>query len=240
MVARGDLGVEMPFDEVPIVQKTIIKACNRAGKPVITATQMLESMISSPRPTRAEATDVANAILDGTDAVMLAGETASGQYPIEAVKTMAAIALRAERAFFDGSDYRARLNPTRDVTTAVARAVADIAREVNAKAILCATTTGSTARLVSQCRPQTPVFGVTIRPETFRCLALSWGVRPCLVEQVGDTESMMVTTVQAAVAVGAVRAGDTVVITAGIPVNIPGNTNMIKVHVVGNPIRAVG
>ena len=145
MVARGDLGVEMPFDEVPIVQKMIIKACNRACKPVITATQMLESMMTCPRPTRAEATDVTNAIFDGTDAVMLSGETASGDYPDTAVKTMARIALRAEAAFLGDAAYNSRLLPADDVTTAVARASGVIATRIGAKAILCATTSGSTA-----------------------------------------------------------------------------------------------
>lgn len=239
MVARGDLGVEMPFDEVPIVQKMIIKACNRAGKPVITATQMLESMMTCPRPTRAEATDVANAIFDGTDAVMLSGETASGDYPETAVKTMARIALRAEAAFFKDSGYKSRLMPTHDVTTAVARATADIAGEIGAAAILCATTSGSTARLVSQYRPAVPIVGVTTIPETYRQLALIWGVQPCLVSEVGDTESMMDTTIAAAQAMHAVKLGDRVVITAGVPVNSPGTTNLIKVHVVGAPTRTI-
>lgn len=149
MVARGDMGVEMDFDEVPLVQKRIIRQCNRVGKPVITATQMLESMISCPRPTRAEATDVANAILDGTDAVMLSGETAVGQYPVQAVRTMAQIARKADAALYQLHDYAQRLAPPANVTEAVARAGAEIAEQINAAAILCATTSGSTARRVA-------------------------------------------------------------------------------------------
>jgi pyruvate kinase len=239
MVARGDLGVEMPFDEVPIVQKKIIQACNLAGKPVITATQMLESMISCPRPTRAEATDVANAILDGTDAVMLSGETASGMYPEIAVKTMAQIAARAEAALLSGSANRDRLGAARDVTTAVARATAEIAIEIGAKAILCATSSGSTARRVSQYRPSLPIIGVTTELATYRFLALVWGINPVLVNEVHDTEAMMDTTINAATSTGIVKQGDQVVLTAGVPVNRPGHTNLLKVHVIGDPIRAI-
>jgi len=239
MVARGDLGVEMPFDEVPMVQKRIIRACNCAGIPVITATQMLESMITCPRPTRAETTDVANAIFDGTDAVMLSGETASGDYPDIAVRTMAKIALKADTAFLQDSAYRARLPLARDITTAVARATADIAGEIGAKAILCATSSGSTARRVSQYRPKVPIVGVTTQPATFRWLALVWGVTPRLVSEVHDTEAMMDTTIEAARDMGAVKSGDLVVLTAGVPVNRPGFTNLIKVHIVGDPVRAM-
>ncbi len=236
MVARGDLGVEMPFDEVPIVQKTIIKACNRAGKPVITATQMLESMIQNPRPTRAEATDVANAILDGTDAVMLSGETAAGQFPVEAVKTMARIALRAEAAFFKETDFARRLAPPADVTGAVARATAEMAQQLHATAILCATTTGGSARKVAQFRPNVPILGVTTSRATFHQLALTWGVTPYLMGPVSDTDAMMLTTMQAAQQVKMVKPGDRVILTAGVPVNNPGTTNLIKVHTIGQPL----
>ena len=239
MVARGDLGVEMPFDEVPIVQKKIILACNLAGKPVITATQMLESMIACPRPTRAEATDVANAILDGTDAVMLSGETASGQYPEIAVKTMAQIAARAEAALLAGTANRDRLGVARDVTTAVARATAEIALEIGARAILCATSSGSTARRVSQYRPSLPIIGVTTELSTYRFLALVWGIIPVLVNEVHDTEAMMDTTINAAISTNIVKHGDQVVLTAGVPVNRPGHTNLLKVHVIGDPVRAI-
>src|SRR5262249_40412979 len=152
------------------------KACNRAGKPVITATQMLESMMQSPRPTRAEAADVANAILDGTDAVMLSGETAAGQFPVEAVRTMARIAVRAEAAFFRESGFARRLAPPTTVTEAVARATAEMAEQLDARAILCATTSGGTARLVAQYRPDVPILGATTSRATYHQLALTWGV----------------------------------------------------------------
>lgn len=238
MVARGDLGVEMPFDEVPIVQKKLILACNRAGKPVITATQMLESMIQNPRPTRAEATDVANAILDGTDAVMLSAETAAGQYPLEAVRVMARIAVRAEAAFFPMGQYASRLPEPTDVTGAVARAASDIAEQIGAKAILCATTTGSTALRVAQQRPPVPIMGVTANPETYHRLALSWGVLPALIERQEDTESMLNATLEAARRAHLVRDGHKVVLISGVPVNNPGTTNLIEVHTVGQKLSS--
>jgi len=236
MVARGDLGVEMPFDEVPIVQKRIIARCNRAGKPVITATQMLESMIQNPRPTRAEATDVANAILDGTDAVMLSGETAVGQYPVEAARTMARIALRAEQALFQRAEYDQRLDPPNNVTEVVARAAAGIACELDAAAILCATTSGGTARMVAKYRPNVRIVGVTTHEASFRQLALIWGVAPALIGPVTDTDTMMQATIEAAQRKRFVKPGDRVVLTAGVPVNNPGTTNLIKVHTVGQPL----
>jgi pyruvate kinase len=232
MVARGDMGVEMDFDEVPLVQKRIIRQCNRAGKPVITATQMLESMISCPRPTRAEATDVANAILDGTDAVMLSGETAVGQYPVQTVRTMAQIARKAEGALYQLHDYALRLAPPANVTQAVARATAEIAEQIDAAAILCATTSGSTARRVAQYRPDVPILGVTTSRETYYQLALTWGVTPLLIEPVSDTDTLIANTVLAAQAGKLVREGDLVVLTAGVPVNNPGTTNLIKVHTI--------
>lgn len=237
MVARGDLGVEMPFDEVPIVQKKIILACNRACKPVITATQMLESMMQNPRPTRAEATDVANAILDGTDAVMLSGETAAGQFPVEAVQTMARIALRAEAALFENPEFDRRLPVPHGVTEAVARATATIASEIRAKTILCATTSGATARRVAQHRPRVPIVGVTTETATYRQLALTWGVQPLLVERVHDTDAMLQVTVDAAAEARLVKEGDKVVLTAGVPVNNPGTTNLIQVHTIGQDFK---
>ena len=236
MVARGDLGVEMPLYEVPIIQKQIIRACNRAGKPVITATQMLESMIENPRPTRAEATDVANAILDGTDAVMLSGETAVGRFPIDTVQIMAKIALEAEAAFFKEAVYAQRLGPPRDVTSSMARATAAIASELNARAILCATTSGSTALRVAQYRPRVPILGATTDPDTYHRLALSWGILPCLIPPVTDTDTMMQTTIEAAQRIKLVKVNDRVILTAGVPVNNPGTTNLIKVHTVGQPL----
>ncbi|HZO91208.1 MAG TPA: pyruvate kinase [Chthonomonadaceae bacterium] len=236
MVARGDLGVEMPFDEVPLVQKRLIGKCNRAGKPVITATQMLESMIQNSRPTRAEATDVANAILDGTDAVMLSGETAVGQFPVEAVRTMARIAHRAEEALFHKAEYDRLLQPANNVTEVVARASGQIACDLDARAILCATTSGGTARMVAKYRPNVPILGVTTTETTYRQLALIWGVDPVLIGPVADTDTMLLATIEAAQRQCFVRAGDRVILTAGVPVNNPGTTNLIKVHTVGQPL----
>ncbi len=240
MIARGDLGVEMPIDEVPLIQKEIIALCNRAGKPVITATQMLESMISAPHPTRAEATDVANSILDGTDAVMLSGETAVGQYPIEAVQVMHRIAFRAEQALKEGIVVQPNqpVAGSLSVTEAVAEAVCHIAYDINACAIICATTSGSTARLVSKYRPKTPIVAFTPFESTYRQLALSWGVQPRLIPQVYTMEEMLQTAVNTAVDMGLAHEGDKVVITAGVPIGVPGNTNLIKVHTIGQPIVA--
>lgn len=236
MVARGDLGVEMDLDEVPIVQKRIIRACNRAGKPVITATQMLESMISNPRPTRAEATDVANAVLDGTDAVMLSGETAVGQFPIEAVKIMGRIAMRAEEAFFAETGFARRLLTPKTVTEVVACATADMAENLKARAILCATSTGTTAQRVAQYRPNVPILGITTNQKACARLALTWGVLPCCIAPVDDTDSLMYAVIAAAKEHKMVRDGDCVVLTAGVPVHSPGTTNLIKVHTVGQPL----
>ena len=233
MVARGDLGVEMDFDEVPIVQKRLIRACNKAAKPVITATQMLESMMNCPRPTRAEAADVANAILDGSDAVMLSGETASGQFPIESVKTMSRIALRTEKALFQEPGYASRFEHSIDITAAVGSAATEIAKEIGAKAILCATTTGGTVRQTSSHRPPMTILGVTPDHETYRRLALIWGVQPCLIDEVDNTDSMMSATLEAAEQNLKLRPGDRVVLTAGVPVNEQGTTNLIRVHTIG-------
>ncbi len=232
MVARGDMGVEMPFDQVPLVQKEIIRLCNRVGKPVITATQMLESMIQNPRPTRAEATDVANAILDGTDAVMLSGETAAGEFPLQAVRTMARIAQTAEKAFFQDLDFDDRLKLEKRATNAVAHAAVVLAEQIKASAILCATTSGGTARAVAQHRPSVPILGVTTELATYRQLALTWGVTPALIDSVENTDAMIESTLQAALAQGFVKQGSRVVITAGVPVNNPGTTNMIQVRTI--------
>lgn len=240
MVARGDLGVEMPIDEVPLIQKEIIVRCNRAGKPVITATQMLESMISAPRPTRAEATDVANSILDGTDAVMLSGETAVGQYPVEAVSIMHRIAVRTEQALQEGVVVQPNqpVAGSLSVTEAVAEAVCHIAYDIDARAIICATTSGSTARMVSKYRPKTPIVAFTPHESTYRQLALSWGVQPRLIPPVSTMEEMLQTAVNTAVELGLASEGDKVVITAGVPIGVPGHTNLIKVHTIGQPIVA--
>lgn len=238
MVARGDLGVEIPFDEVPLVQKQIIKLCNQAGKPVITATQMLESMVQNARPTRAEAADVANAILDGTDAVMLSGETAAGQYPVEAVQTMARIALRTEGELFRRGNAQRDFDPPRNTTEVVARAAADIACELRAAAILCSTTSGGTARMVAKYRPRVPILAVTNYEPTIRQLALTWGVTSLLIGPVSDTDTMMASTVNAALHARRIKVGDQVILTAGIPVNNPGTTNLIKVHTAGMPFNS--
>jgi len=235
MVARGDLGVETPAEEVPFHQKRIIRACNIAGKPVITATQMLQSMIEWPTPTRAEASDVANAVLDGTDAVMLSGETAVGAYPVEAVETMARICTGAEAhlplgRFLDGEGCDVAF-PT--VTEAISEATVEIAAEVGAKAIVTSTMSGATARMVARHRPAVPVIAVTPEPRTLMRLTMVWGVTPVLVARFGTTDEMVVLMVQAAYRAGVVRRGDLVVLTAAIPFGGEGVTNMLKVHVVG-------
>ncbi len=230
MVARGDLAVETSIEEVPIVQKSIIGLCNRVGKPVITATQMLESMIEHPRPTRAEAADVANAVLDGTDALMLSGETAIGAHPIEVVATMAAIAERAETVLPYEQLLRERERErTEETGEAIALAAAQAAEAIGAAAIIAATDSGSTARRVARLRPRRPIVAVTHTPATWRQLALTWGVRPVLVEQVGDIDALIMRGVRAAVDLGVARPGDQVVVTAGVPIGRPGTTNLLKV-----------
>jgi pyruvate kinase len=234
MVARGDLGIEAPAEDVPIAQKRIIRACNQAGKPVITATQMLDSMIRNPRPTRAEASDVANAILDGSDAIMLSGETAVGRYPVQAVQTMARIAGVTERSM----PYADWLQRTRDtssisVTDAIGQVASEIAAGLDAKAIITSTISGATARRVAMHRPITPIIAPSPSQTTCRQLALVWGVQPLLVEQFTDTDTMIATAVGAAQARHLVEEGDLVIITAGVPVGGAGLTNMLKVHRVG-------
>jgi pyruvate kinase len=231
MVARGDLGLEIPLEEVPLVQKRIIHASNAAGLPVITATQMLQSMIQNPYPTRAEVTDIANAILDGTDAVMLSEETAVGRYAPQSVRMMARIAERTEQAL----DYRHLLQMKLDArATSVAEAIAqgslEIAEDLHARAIICSTTSGSTARLISKNRPRAPIIGATSSPETYRQLALSWGVVPVMVPATHETDTRLADSVRVARERELVAAGDLVVIIGGVPVGEPGHTNMIKVQ----------
>jgi pyruvate kinase len=234
MVARGDLGVETPPEEVPFHQKRIIRACNRAGKPVITATQMLQSMMDWPTPTRAEASDVANAIMDGTDAVMLSGETAVGDYPVESVRTMATICANAE-AHLDPSDYPpGGVDSSHgSVTEAISHATVEIAAEVGVHVILTATMTGTTARMVARHRPPVPIVAVTPNEQTLRYLALVWGVSPLIVSNFRTTDEMVFMIVRAAHREGIVKKGDQVILTAGIPFGGEGLTNMLKVHVVG-------
>ncbi|MEJ2209612.1 MAG: pyruvate kinase [Anaerolineae bacterium] len=234
MVARGDLGVEAPPEQVPIIQKQIIKLCNEASKPVITATQMLDSMIRNPRPTRAEASDVANAIFDGSDAVMLSGETAVGSYATEAVRMMSRIAEVTERSL----PYREWLQrgfmlQARTVTEAISQVASEIASELGAKAIIASTVTGGTARRVASTRPATPIISPTPRLSTFRQLALVWGVVPLLVDEFSDTDTMIVTVAEASQSRGLVEDGDLVIITAGVPLGGTGLTNTLKAHRVG-------
>lgn len=232
MVARGDMGVEFPAEEVPIIQKEMIQKCNAAGKPVITATQMLDSMIRNPRPTRAEASDVANAVYDGTDAIMLSGETASGKYPLESVQTMARIALRTEQALsYDG--YTGRKHGA-TVTDAISHATVQAAAELGAAAIITSTQSGWTARMVAKYRPRAPIIAVTTEEATARRLNLLCGVYPVMGETITTTDEMMQEAVMRSLSAGLIRNGDLVVITAGVPVGVPGTTNLLKVHVVGD------
>jgi pyruvate kinase len=237
MVARGDLGVEIPAEEVPLVQKVLIKKCNAVAKPVITATQMLDSMQRNPRPTRAEASDVANAIFDGTDAIMLSGETAAGDYPVESVQTMHNIATRTEQAL----NYSAMLRKkTREevssITTAIGQSVAHTAYNLSAAVILSATESGYTARVVSKYRPKSPIVAVASNPKVIRKLNLVWGVTPILGKEASSTDEMFDYTISTALESGSIKQGDLVVITAGVPVGESGTTNIMKVHVIGEVI----
>jgi pyruvate kinase len=230
MVARGDLGVEIGPALVPLLQKRIIQKALEHGKPVITATQMLETMVHSPEPTRAEASDVANAILDGTSAVMLSAETATGDYPVEAVAYMDRIA----RAVEPSLDYRHELpeaheNPT--IGQAMSNAACDLAEALHAKAILVPTFTGRTASAVARLRPRRPIVALTHVDWAMRQLALEWGVTPVMISETNDVEDLWRLAVDAARDAGILESGDRVVITAGTAVNIPGTTNVIKVDV---------
>ena len=229
MVARGDLGVAVPLATVPRLQKMLIGKANRAGKPVITATQMLRSMQDSPRPTRAEVTDVANAVLDGTDAIMLSEETAIGRFPLEAVRMMAAIAADAESVFpFEAWIHRFETGgPLPD---AVARAACSMAADIDAAAIVTCTQSGGTARRVARYRPRAPILAPTPHAETYRRLALVWGITPLLNQSQPTTDELIAGAVGAALAAARVQRGDTVVITAGVPVGRAGMTNLIKVE----------
>lgn len=235
MVARGDLGVEIPAEEVPLVQKELIKKCNTLGKPVITATQMLDSMQRNPRPTRAEASDVANAIFDGTDAIMLSGETAAGQYPVEAVQTMHNIASRAEQALDHKELLSARSKDTEhNITDAIGQSVAHTALNLEVNAIITPTESGHTARMISKYRPKAPIIAATSNDHVLRRLALVWGVYPQLGQKAETTDEMLAIAVEESVNSGLVSHGDLVVITAGVPVGEAGTTNLMKIHVVGD------
>jgi pyruvate kinase len=237
MVARGDLGVEIPAEEVPPLQKRMITEANRLGKPVITATQMLESMVMRNRPTRAEASDVANAIIDGSDAVMLSAETATGKYPVEAVSVMHRIAVTIERSL----DYRAILaqkagGMARTVTDAISHATAQAALDLEARAIITATESGHTARMVAKYRARAPVVAATPRLVTACRLSLVWGVVPLVIPPAETTEKLVGHAITAALSAGLIVPGDLVVITAGVPAGIPGTTNLMQVHTVGDVI----
>lgn len=235
MVARGDLGVEIPVEEVPLVQKMIIDKCNRAGKPVITATQMLDSMMRNPRPTRAEASDVANAIFDGTDCIMLSGETANGKYPLDAVRTMARISERTEQSLnYEEILEKRRLTRADNVPNAISYSACTTAAELGASAIITATQSGHTARMVSRYKPQAPIIAVTPYNNVARKLSLSWGVYPLLTRKMESTDEVIERSVEQAIQSGFVTKGELVVIAAGIPVGYTGTTNMIKVHIVGD------
>ena len=225
MVARGDLGVEIPTEEIPVVQKLMIKKCNEAGKPVITATQMLDSMMRNPRPTRAEVTDVANAIYDGTDAIMLSGETAAGKYPVEAVKTMATIAKRAEETMRNRRD---KINNSKNVTDAISYATCTTAMDLDARAILSSTSSGHTARMVSKFRPDCPIIATTTNEGVRRQLSLTWGVLPVMRENSTNTDQVITNSIEAAKSAKYVNENDVVVITAGAGEA----TNLIKVETV--------
>ena len=235
MVARGDLGVEIDFTELPGIQKTIIDRSFSFGKPIVTATQMLDSMIVNPRPTRAEISDVANAIYDGTSAIMLSGETAAGAYPVEALKTMSAIAERTEQEGFHLRGCQMDSNPGKiSVSDATAHAACLTARDVNAAAIVTVSESGTTARLLSKYRPQQPIIACVMREQVQRQLSLSWGITPLMMSLAHSTDELIEMSTALAKENGYLHNGELAVVTAGVPVGVSGTTNMIKIHMVGN------
>lgn len=235
MVARGDLGVEIDFTELPGIQKTIIDRSFSFGKPIVTATQMLDSMIVNPRPTRAEISDVANAIYDGTSAIMLSGETAAGAYPVEALKTMSAIAERTEQEGFHLRGRQMEANPGKiSVSDATAHAACLTARDVNAAAIVTVSESGTTARLLSKYRPQQPIIACVMREQVQRQLSLSWGITPLMMSLAHSTDELIEMSTALAKENGYLHNGELAVVTAGVPVGVSGTTNMIKIHMVGN------
>lgn len=242
MVARGDLGVEIQTEEIPLVQKELIKKSNMAGKPVITATQMLDSMIRNPRPTRAEVTDVANAIIDGSSAIMLSGETAAGKYPVEAVKTMYNIATRTEMSL----DYTEIINSNFalnevSTTNAIGKATCNTAMDLGVRAIITATSSGYTSKAISKFKPKTPIIAATTTERVMRRLSLVWGVYPVLSPYSNSTDDVIELSIDSAVKKGYADEGDLVIITAGIPVGTSGSTNLIKVHTIGKVlVRGMG
>ena len=237
MIARGDLGVEIPAEDVPLVQKKLIVACNRAGKPVITATQMLDSMMRHPRPTRAEASDVANAIFDGTDALMLSGETAAGLFPIDSVKTMARIALRTEEAL-EYKKVMEHLDPgyQKTITDTISYATCRASQELGATAIISSTQSGYTARMVSKYKPHAPIIAVTTSERVAAELTLTWGVYPLLSSLNYTTDEIFKTSIKAALKAELIKNGDLVIFTAGVPVGLTGTTNYMRIETVGEVI----
>lgn len=236
MVARGDLGVEIQTELIPIVQKEIIRKCNEARKPVITATQMLDSMIRNPRPTRAETTDVANAIIDGTDCVMLSGETASGNYPIQAVNTMRNICITTELSadFAKSIEKKGIEMIPYNTTTSISKSTCTIASQLNAKAIVACTSSGATARYISSFRPKTNIIACTTTDIVARSLSICWGVHPILIKKATHTDELIDRAIVGSLQEGYVTEGDLIVLTAGIPLGISGTSNLIKVHVIGD------
>lgn len=237
MIARGDMGVEIPFEQIPAIQKSLIHKGYNAGKQVITATQMLESMISSPRPTRAEITDVANAIYDGTSAIMLSGETAAGKFPVEAVQTMALIAETTEKNI----NYRSRFKnrPPADmadmphaIANAIAHATVTTAHDLNATAIITVTKAGATARLISKYRPEMPIISCTTDEHIRRQMNMSWGVTPIVIAEKTNSDELFMEAAEAAKKAGFVHSGDTVVLTAGVPLGVSGTTNLMRVEII--------
>lgn len=241
MVARGDLGVEIPIAEIPVIQKMLIRKTRNSDKPVITATQMLDSMIKNPRPTRAETTDVANAIYDGTSVIMLSGETAAGAYPVEAVRTMARIAETTE----NNIDYIDRFNKLDmherpDVTSAISHATCTTAHDLGAAAIITVSKSGSTSRMLSKYRPECPIISGTPSEKVWRQTNMSWGVRPIKIEEKDNTDDLIDHVIEVAQQKGLLKNGDLVVLTAGVPLGVSGTTNLMKVHLVGNILCSGG
>ena len=236
MIARGDMGVEIPPENVPLVQKSLIKKCNAAGKPVITATQMLDSMIENPRPTRAEASDVANAVFDGTDATMLSGESANGDYPVEAVATMARIDVKAENALRQYKNFSINDFDKTDVTEAIGRAAAEAVENLGIKTIVAATESGYTAKMISKYRPDADILAVTFDDRTRRGLMVNWGVYPVVAEKPATTDEMFKLATEEAKKAGLAKEGDLILIVAGVPVGEKGTTNIMKIQLVGSAL----
>lgn len=233
MVARGDMGVEIPYEELPAIQKDMIHTCYRAGKKVITATQMLESMVNNPRPTRAEISDVANAIYDGTSAIMLSGETAAGKYPVEAVKVMSRIAENAENSINFRSRFFKHDAAINNITDAVSHSTCAAAFDLNAKAIITVSQSGYTARKVSRFRPACPIIAATTSQKAYNQLALNWGVVPTMSVPQPNSDELFRHSVQCALNTGIVREGDLVIMTGGVPVGISGKSNTMRIEIVG-------